>query len=146
MTVQDYLRVLREQWLIIVSAVVVALVAACAVWLLRPPEYTARLTMYVSAQTADTAATAFEGAQLSQQRVSSYVELVSSTRVSREVIEELGSPAPRKRSPSRSPRRALWTPCSSMSPSPAALPSRSPRWPTPSGTCSPDSLTSWNGR
>ena len=90
MTVQDYLRVLREQWLIIVSAVVVALVAACAVWLLRPPEYTARLTMYVSAQTADTAATAFEGAQLSQQRVTSYVELVSSTRVSREVIEELG--------------------------------------------------------
>ena len=38
MTVQDYLRVLREQWLIIVSAVVVALTAACAVSLLRPPE------------------------------------------------------------------------------------------------------------
>jgi non-specific protein-tyrosine kinase len=89
-TVQDYLRVLREQWLIIVSAVVVALAAAGAVSLLRPPDYTARLTMYVSAQTADTAATAFEGAQLSQQRVTSYVELVSSTRVSREVIEELG--------------------------------------------------------
>ena len=33
--------------------------------------------MYVSAQTADTAATAFEGAQLSQQRVTSYVELVA---------------------------------------------------------------------
>jgi len=86
-TVQDYLRVLREQWLVIVSAVVVALVAACAVSLLRPPEYTARLTMYVSRRLLETA---FEGAQLSQQRVSSYVELVSSTRVSREVIEELG--------------------------------------------------------
>lgn len=90
MTVQDYLRVLREQWLIVVSAVVVALVAAGAVWFLRPPEYTAQFTMYVSAQAADTAETAFQGAQLSQQRVTSYVELVSSTRVSREVIEKLG--------------------------------------------------------
>ena len=90
MTVQDYLRVLREQWLIVVSAVVVALVAAGAVWFLRPPEYTAPLTMYVSAQAADTAETAFQGAQLSQQRVASYVEFVSSTRVSGEVIERLG--------------------------------------------------------
>ncbi len=91
MTLQDYLRVLREQWIVVVSAVVVAVIAAGVVAFLRPPEYTARLTMYVWAQTGDdTTNSAFQGAQLSQQRVTSYIELVSSTRVSREVINRLG--------------------------------------------------------
>jgi capsular polysaccharide biosynthesis protein len=45
--------------------------------------------MYVSAQVADTATAAYQGSLLSQQRVSSYVKLVSSTRVSREVIRDL---------------------------------------------------------
>jgi uncharacterized protein involved in exopolysaccharide biosynthesis len=50
-TVQGYLRVLREQWVVVVSAVVLAMIAAGAVAFLRSPEYTAKLTMYVSAQT-----------------------------------------------------------------------------------------------
>ena len=75
--------------------------------------------MYVSAQAADTAQSAYQGAQLSQQRVTSYVELVSSTRVSEEVIRRLGWPSPPRTSPSRSPPRARSTRCSSTSPSPA---------------------------
>lgn len=90
MTIQDYLRVLRERWIIIVSAVLVAMIGAGAVWSLRPPEYTAKLTMYVSAQAADTANAAYQGSLLSAQRVSSYVKLVGSTRVSRAVIRDLG--------------------------------------------------------
>ncbi|MGH4007945.1 MAG: polysaccharide biosynthesis tyrosine autokinase [Pseudonocardiaceae bacterium] len=91
MTLQDYLRGLREQWIVVVSAVVVAVIAGGVVAFLRPPEYTAKLTMYVAAQTGDdTTNSAFQGAQLSQQRVTSYIELVSSTRVSREVIDRLG--------------------------------------------------------
>jgi len=89
-TIQDYLRVLRERWIIIVSAVLVAMIGAGAVWSLRPPEYTAKLTMYVSAQAADTANAAYQGSLLSAQRVSSYVKLVGSTRVSRAVIRDLG--------------------------------------------------------
>ena len=64
MTIQDYLRVLRERWIVVVSAVVLAMVAAGAVALLRPPEYTAKLTMYVSAQTGDTADGAYQGLSL----------------------------------------------------------------------------------
>ncbi len=90
MTLQDYLRVLRERWRIVVAAVLIALVAAGATWYLRPAEYTANLTMYVSSQGGDTASAAYQGAQLSQQRVTSYVELVSSRRVSEEVIAQLG--------------------------------------------------------
>jgi capsular exopolysaccharide synthesis family protein len=48
--------------------------------------------MYVSAQSTDTTQAAFQGAQLSEQRVTSYVELVSSTRVSQEVIRRLRLP------------------------------------------------------
>ena len=92
MTVQDYLRVLREQWIVIVSVAVLAVIVAGCVAFLRPPEYTANLTMYVSAQTADTADSAYQGSLLSQQRVTSYVELVSSTRVSGEVIRRLDLP------------------------------------------------------
>src|SRR4051812_39307484 len=92
MTLHDYLRILRERWLVIFTAIVVAVIAAGALWWVRPAEYTATLRMYVSAQSADTAQSAFQGAQLSQQRVTSYVELVSSTRVSEEVIRQTRLP------------------------------------------------------
>jgi succinoglycan biosynthesis transport protein ExoP len=89
-TIQDYLRVLRERWIIVATAALVAVISACAAWSLHPPEYTAKLTLYVSAQAADTANAAYQGSLLSEQRVSSYVKLVSSTRVSRGVIRDLG--------------------------------------------------------
>ena len=89
MTLNDYLRVLRERWIIMLTAVVLGMGGAAGIWFLRPPEYTAALTMYVSAQTADTTSTAYQGAQLSEQRVKSYVKLVNSPRVSQEVVRRL---------------------------------------------------------
>lgn len=92
MALRDYLRVLREHGKLVLAAVVIALLAAGAVWYLRPKEYTATVRMYVSAQSADTTDAAYQGAQLSEQRMTSYVELVSSTRVSQEVIAQLHLP------------------------------------------------------
>ena len=89
MTVRDYLRVLREQWLVLLLAILLGLGGAAAAFFLRPAEYTAKLTMYVSSQGGDTTSAAYQGAQLSQQRVTSYVELVSSRRVSEDVIRQL---------------------------------------------------------
>ncbi len=89
MNLQDYLRALRERWLIVTIAVVVALIAAGVTWFLRPPQYTANVTFYVAAQTAEDAQNALSGAQLSQERVSSYVELIGRSRVSQEVIDDL---------------------------------------------------------
>jgi polysaccharide biosynthesis transport protein len=88
-TIQDYLRVFREQWLVVLIAVVLGIAGAVAAFFVRPPEYTAQLTMYVSSQGGDSASAAFQGAQLSQQRVTSYVELVSSRRVGEDVIRRL---------------------------------------------------------
>ena len=89
MTLHDYLRVLRERWILVLLVVVAGISASGAVWFLRPPEYTSTLQMYVSAQTADSTQAAFQGAQLSQQRVTSYIELVNSQRVCEDVIRQL---------------------------------------------------------
>jgi len=88
-TIRDFLRVIREQWLVVLVCFALGLSGAAAVFFLRPAEYTAKLTMYVSSQGGDTTSAAYQGAQLSQQRVSSYVQLVSSRRVSEDVIREL---------------------------------------------------------
>lgn len=89
MTVRDGLGVIRERWLVVLSAVVLGLVAATATWLLTPTRYTAPIAFYVSAQTADNTQTAYQGGLLSQERVTSYVELLESTRLSQEVIRTL---------------------------------------------------------
>jgi succinoglycan biosynthesis transport protein ExoP len=89
-SVRDCLRVLREQWIVIGFVVLLAAAGAGATWWLRPPEYTAQLTFYVSAQAVDTTNAAYQGSLLSQQRVSSYVELVTNPRVSQEVVRRLG--------------------------------------------------------
>lgn len=90
MTLRDYLRVLREQWLVVLVAVVLALAGATAAFMLRPPKYTAKLQLYVSTQFGDTPQAAFQGAQLSEQRVKSYTELLTSQRVAGEVAGRLG--------------------------------------------------------
>ena len=89
MTVQDYLRILRERWLIVLIALLLGVGGGAAAYFVRPPQYTASLQMYVSAQTGGSAESAFSGAQLSAQRVKSYTELASSPRIASEVIAQL---------------------------------------------------------
>ena len=92
MSLRNYFEVLQERFVTVLLIMTFGIGVAGGVWFLRPAEYTATLRMYVSAQSADTAQSAFQGAQLSQQRVTSYVELVSSTRVSEDVIQQLRLP------------------------------------------------------
>lgn len=92
MTIPNYLRILRDQWVVVVVAVLVCLAAGTAFHFLRPVRYTAQLTMYVSSQGVDSTSAAFQGAQLSQQRVASYVKLVTTPRVTQAVVEELNLP------------------------------------------------------
>ena len=60
-TIQEYLRVLRGHWIIVVSVALIVMIGAGVAWWLRPPDYTAHLTMYVSAQATDTANAAYQG-------------------------------------------------------------------------------------
>ena len=84
------IRILRERWPVVAIAIFMAMAAAGASWVIRPKDYTAELIMYVSAQTGETNQSAYQGAQLSQQRVTSYVELVNSTRVTGQIVQQLG--------------------------------------------------------
>jgi capsular exopolysaccharide synthesis family protein len=92
MTIREYLSVVRERWVVTVLALLVGLAGGAAVFFLRPQEYTATLTMYVSSQGADTTQAAFQGAQLSQDRVASYTELLVGPRVTSDVIRRLKLP------------------------------------------------------
>jgi succinoglycan biosynthesis transport protein ExoP len=83
-------RLLRERLLSVLAGLVVGTGAALLVVLLVPPTYSATISMYVSAQGDQDSTEAYQGAQLSQARVISYVELVTRPRVSRAVIADLG--------------------------------------------------------
>jgi succinoglycan biosynthesis transport protein ExoP len=89
MTLVDYGRVLRERLPSLLAGLVAGLGAALLVVLLVPPTYSATISMYVSAQTDQDNTDAYQGAQLSQARVVSYVELVTRPRVTRAVIDDL---------------------------------------------------------
>lgn len=92
MTIREYLRIFRERWLVVFTAVVLGVGGSVLVFFVRPAEYTASLTMYVSSQGADTTQAAFQGAQLSQDRVASYTELLVGPRVTSDVIRKLELP------------------------------------------------------
>ncbi|WP_226366701.1 polysaccharide biosynthesis tyrosine autokinase [Pseudonocardia sp. ICBG162] len=92
MTVADCLRILRERWLTIVLVTLLGGAAGAGLFVVLPPQYTAHATLYVSARGAADSQQAFQGAQLSEQRVRSYTLLVTGRRVSAEVVDELGLP------------------------------------------------------
>ena len=90
MTLLDQVRVLRERAGWVALGVVLGLAAGVLVALLVPPTYSAGISMYVAAQNGGDSTEANQGAQLSQARVISYVELVTRPRVTKAVISDLG--------------------------------------------------------
>jgi capsular exopolysaccharide synthesis family protein len=87
MDLRDYLRAIRRRWWLVVGAVVVALGAAALVTVLTPPRYEASVTFFVSAQTKGGVTDAYQGDLFSQQRVASYVDLLTSDRLAEMVVQ-----------------------------------------------------------
>ncbi len=90
MELSDYIRILRKNWLIIVVATLVGLGAAATYSLTRTPEYEAQSTVFVSTQGGGTIQELQQGSAFTQQRVTTYVGLVTKPIVVTPVIEELG--------------------------------------------------------
>lgn len=88
--IDDFLRALRVGWLLILVATFGGALAGLGLSYLLPTKYAATVSMYVSASmSASPNGGAYEGAQLSQNRIKSYLVLMSSHRVLDDVAQRL---------------------------------------------------------
>ncbi|MBN9737940.1 MULTISPECIES: polysaccharide biosynthesis tyrosine autokinase [unclassified Pseudonocardia] len=90
MNLRGHLRVLGERWIVIAVCVGLGMLSAAAVSFGRSPEYTAQTSLFVTTQVVNNPQDAYQGAQLSQDRITSYVELVTGDRVLGETGRRLG--------------------------------------------------------
>jgi capsular exopolysaccharide synthesis family protein len=88
---RNFIRLLRDQWKLIIIAAVVAAGASAFLTARMTPLYSSSVTFYVSGQ-ADNSnpVTAYEGVQLSQQEVQSFAELLRGPMLVQAVITDLG--------------------------------------------------------
>jgi capsular exopolysaccharide synthesis family protein len=87
MDLRDYLHAVRKRWWLVLGAVVIALGAAALMTEMTTPRYAASATFFVSAQTKGGVSDAYQGDLFSQQRVKSYVDLLTSDRLAKMVAD-----------------------------------------------------------
>lgn len=91
MEIHDYVRVLRRNAVLLVSAALIGLAGGTFVALNAPARYDATTTLFVSVQSPSGSSTDLNlGRTYAQQAVSSYVALVPSALVLQPVIDDLG--------------------------------------------------------
>lgn len=86
----DYLRVLRRNWLLIVASALIGLLLGGAASILTKPTYTSETQLFVSIQGSGTVQELQQGNTFSQARVQSYVKIVNSPLVLQPAIDSLG--------------------------------------------------------
>jgi capsular exopolysaccharide synthesis family protein len=87
---RDYLRILRRNWIIVVSLAMMGLLAGGAASLLVKPTYTAETQLFVALQGTGSISELQQGNTFSQARVQSYVKTVGTPVVLGPVVESLG--------------------------------------------------------
>lgn len=91
MEIHDYVRVLRRNAVLLVSAVLIGVAGGAFVALNAPARYDSTTTLFVSVQASSADSTDLNlGRTYAQQAVSSYVALVPSALVLQPVIDDLG--------------------------------------------------------
>ncbi|MGI5218517.1 protein tyrosine kinase [Nocardia sp. CA-290969] len=90
MELPDYLRLVRRYWAVLLAGLALGVGAAAYQADSIPETYTATSTMYVSMATGTSVADSYQGGLAAQQRVRSYLELVTSDHVVDRVIGQLG--------------------------------------------------------
>lgn len=88
----EVLRALRSSWWMVVTGALVGALAALGLSLLQTPQYSSETQLFVSATDTVTTSDAFQGSQLSAQRVSSYAQLLTGKRLASRVIDDLDLP------------------------------------------------------
>jgi len=91
MELTEYIRLVRRHWVAITATTMAGLLAGGAATALMTEEYASSTTLFVSVQSADSNSPvdALQGGSAAQQRVRSYVDVVTSARVLDPVINDL---------------------------------------------------------
>ncbi|MGK9219633.1 polysaccharide biosynthesis tyrosine autokinase [Microbacterium barkeri] len=89
MELQDYLRILRKNWIAIIVATLVGLGGGAVATAVTPPTYQASTDLYVSVRGGSSTGELVQGGNFSRQIIASYASIVDSAAVLDPVIEEL---------------------------------------------------------
>lgn len=87
---REYLRILRRQWILIVSITLAGLLAGGTVSMLAKPTYTSETQLFVAIQGSGSIQELQQGNTFSQARIQSYVKTVDSPMVLQPAIDSLG--------------------------------------------------------
>lgn len=90
MNLQDFLKVLRGRWIIIVVTTAVGLLCGVALTLLTTPMYQASTRLFVSTSSGSSLSDIYQGNRLSQERVVSYSQLLMGETLAQRTVEKLG--------------------------------------------------------
>ena len=92
MDLRDYLRVLRRQWVLVVVGLLLGTAVGVVIILRATPLYSSTVRLFVSTPGSDTAnAQMYQGGLFSQQRVTSYADLIKGSTVAEKVLSRVGS-------------------------------------------------------
>jgi receptor protein-tyrosine kinase len=87
MNLQEVTAALRAGWWLLIAGLLLGGIAALAASLVQTPLYTSTTQLFVSATASTTASDALQGSQLSQQRVTSYAQLVSGEELAERIAK-----------------------------------------------------------
>lgn len=90
MDLHDYLRILRQRWVLVAVVAAIAVGAAVAWTAAATPQYRSTTQLYITTPQESTNNSAYQGGLFSQERVKSYVKLISGQELARRVVEALG--------------------------------------------------------
>jgi capsular exopolysaccharide synthesis family protein len=91
-TLPQYLRVLRTQWVVVILLALLGSGAAAAYSYRQTPVYAAQTQLFVSVRTDPGISALSQGSAFTQQRVKSYVDIVTSPLIVEPVISDLRLP------------------------------------------------------
>lgn len=92
MDLREYLRVLRRQWVVVLVGLLLGTAVGVVIILRATPLYSSTARLFVSTPGSDSAnAQMYQGGLFSQQRVTSYADLIKGSTVAERVLERIGS-------------------------------------------------------
>ncbi|GIH20997.1 polysaccharide biosynthesis tyrosine autokinase [Rugosimonospora africana] len=89
MDLRSYLRAVRQRWWIVLAAVLIALGIGAAITIRTQPQYASTVTFFVNTPN-EGVADAYQGNLFTQQRVKSYVDLLTSDRLAQSLASSSG--------------------------------------------------------